>query len=75
MAYAQEKGLDKSEYLDHAGSVEASDSATALEQNEYQKEAAGALKLDPSGLPLIPQPSDSSSDVSQTRSWLQSQTY
>ena len=64
MAYAQEKGLDKSEYLDHAGSVDVPDTATAVEENEYQKEAAGALKLDPSGLPLIPQPSDSSSDVS-----------
>lgn len=34
------------------------------EEQEYQREGHGKLKLDQDGLPLIPQPTDSPNDVS-----------
>lgn len=34
------------------------------EEQEYQREGHGQLKLDAAGLPLIPQPTDSPNDVS-----------
>lgn len=54
-----EKADDSPEYLDQVGRG----SSDVEEENEYQQTGHGALKLDPAGLPLIPQPTDSTSDV------------
>lgn len=59
----QKAGL---EYADDTEKVTRtySDTDDREEEQEYQREGHGQLKLDSQGLPLIPQPTDSPSDVS-----------
>lgn len=52
---------DDTEKIPNQGYIETEDRE---EEQEYQREGHGKLKLDGDGLPLIPQPTDSPSDVS-----------
>jgi hypothetical protein len=60
----QKPGLD---YADDTEKVtrDYAETEDREEEQEYQREGHGQLKLDGQGLPLIPQPTDDPSDVSE----------
>lgn len=56
----KESQLDKGS--DHQVELREGPHHDAEEEQEYQQTGSGPLKLDPQGLPLIPQPTDSPND-------------